>query len=64
MEAEEQLITGSRVESRTTEGCGCGHALDPKESSLNFNTVPHQRTLFMSFQHSYIIRLEKGIKYE
>lgn len=64
MEDEEQLITGSRVESRTTKGCGCGHVLDPKESSLNFNTVPHQWTLFMSFQHSYIIRLEKGIKYE
>lgn len=60
----EQLIGGSGVESGTTEGCGCGHLPNPEESSLRFNAVSHQRTIFISLQHSCIIRLEKGIKYE
>lgn len=38
----EQLIKGSGVESGTTEGSGCGHSLNPEESSLSFNAVLHQ----------------------
>lgn len=55
----EHPIRGSGAESGTTKGCGCGHSLDPEENSLSFNAVWHQWTLFMSFQHSCIRRLEK-----
>ena len=44
--------------------CGRGHLLDTEGSSLSFNDALHLRALFMSLQHSRIISLETGIKYE
>lgn len=64
MKDGEDLTRESKVEWETTKGCGWGHSLDPEGSWVSFNAVSHQQALFMSLQHSCVIRPEKGIKYK
>lgn len=65
-EGRMQLVVPSRNGRAAMEDavCGRGHLLNTEGSSLSFNGALHQRTLFMSLQHSRIISLETGIKYE